>query len=297
MRRVLKWIGSIVGVLVLAALGLYAVAFMKSESAMKQHYTVADPPLAMKSDPATIERGAHLFATRGCGDCHGQDAAGKEVFDAGPVARIVAPNITRGGRLKNATPEQVAGAIRHGVAQDGRPLVFMPAGDFHEMSDEDAAAIVAFLQQLPPSDNAPPPLEVRPVGRIMWLLGQFPLLPAETIDHSPRARSAPAMAATPEYGKYLAQGCTGCHGENFAGQHVPGTPPSFKDSQNLTPAGQLAKWSEADFLAAIRTGKRPDGSAIDNFMPWRTYANMSDVELKAIWAYLKTLPPVQSKKK
>jgi mono/diheme cytochrome c family protein len=296
MRKLLKWVAGIVGVLVLAALALYALAYFRSEAAMKRHFALSDPPLEMPRDPATVTRGAHLFATRGCGDCHGQDAAGKEVFDAGPVARIVAPNITTGGRLKGATPEQVAGAIRHGVAADGRPLVFMPAEDFHEMSDGDVAAVIAFLQQLPPSDNLPPPLEVRPVGRIMWLLGQFPLLPAEKIDHSPRARSAPPIAADAAYGKYVAQGCTGCHGKDFAGQHVPGTPPAFPDAQNLTPAA-LGSWSEADFLAAIRTGKRPDGSAIDPFMPWKTYAQMSDVELKALWAYLRTLPPVESKKK
>jgi mono/diheme cytochrome c family protein len=296
MKKLLKWVASIVGVLVLAALGLYALALSKSEAAMKRHYALSDPPLTVQRDPATVERGAHLFATRGCADCHGDDASGKLVFEAGPVARIVAPNITLGGRLKGMTPDQVAGAVRHGIAADGRPLVFMPSGDFHEMSDADVAAIVAFLQQLPPSDNRPPPLEVRPVGRVMWLLGQFPLLPGAELDHSPRARSAPAEAATPEYGKYLAQGCTGCHGSNFAGQHVPGTPPSFPSSQNLTPAN-LGAWSEADFIATIRTGKRPDGSKLDPFMPWQTYAQMHDVELQAIWAYLKTLPPVAVKKK
>jgi mono/diheme cytochrome c family protein len=296
MRKLLKWIAGIVGVLVLAVVGLCALAYFRSEAAMKRHYAVSDPPLAVPRDPATVARGAHLYATRGCADCHGGDATGKEVFDAGPIARIVAPNLTPGGRLKGASPDQVAAAIRHGVARDGRPLVFMPAEDFHEMGDEDVAAIVAFLQQLPPSEHQPPALEVRPVGRIMWLLGQFPLLPAEALDHSPRARTAPAVAATVEYGRYLAQGCTGCHGRDFAGQHVPGTPPAFPDAQNLTPAA-LGNWSEADFLAAIRTGKRPDGSQIDAFMPWRTFAQMSDVELKALWAYLESLPPVASKQK
>jgi len=296
MRKLLKWVAGVVGTVLLLAVALVALAWFRSEAAMKVHYAISDPPLAMHRDPATVARGAHLFATRGCGECHGDGGEGKEVFDAGPVARIVAPNITTGGRLAKATPDQVAAAIRHGVAADGRPLVFMPSEDFHEMSDEDVAAIVAFLQQLPPSANQPPALEVRPVGRVMWLLGQFPLLPAEVLDHAPRARAAPPIAATADYGKYLAQGCTGCHGRNLAGQHVPGTPPSFPDSQNLTPAN-LGQWSEADFLTAIRTGKRPDGSALDPFMPWQTYAQMSDVELKALWAYLRTLPPVASKKK
>jgi mono/diheme cytochrome c family protein len=296
MRRFIKWVAGLIGVLVLAALALYAVAYFRSEKAMARTYAVSDPPLTVARDAATVARGEHIFQTRGCGDCHGHAGEGKLLFDAGPVARVVPPNITVGGRLKGMSPDQIAAAIRHGVAANGRPLVFMPAEDFHEMSDEDVASVVAYLQQLPASANDPGPLEVRPLGRILWLFGKFPLLPAEHIDHSPRARSAPAMAATAEYGKYLAQGCTGCHGANFAGQHVPGTPPDFPSSQNLTPAA-IGSWQEADFFRAIRTGKRPDGSDIKTFMPWQTYAKMSDVELSALWAYLKTLPPVESKKK
>ena len=296
MRKLLKWVAGMLGVLVLAALGLYAVAWFRSEAAMTATYVVADPPLAMQRDPAAIARGAHLFTTRGCGDCHGEDAAGKEVFDAGPVARIVAPNITTGGRLKGLTPDQVAAAIRHGVRSDGRSVIFMPAEDWHEMADAAVSALVAHLQSLPPSANDPGPVEVRPLARVLWLFGKFPLLPAEALDHSPRARAAPAVAATAEYGKYLAGGCTGCHGANYAGQHVPGTPPSFPDSKNITPAA-IGNWQEADFFRAIREGKRPDGSAIDPFMPWQTFAKMSDVELSALWAYLRTVPPVEPKKK
>jgi mono/diheme cytochrome c family protein len=293
MRRLLKWLGVLVGVLVLAAIALYAVAYFRSEQAMARTYTLSDPPLSVARDAGTLARGAHLYATRGCADCHGKSGEGKLLFDAGPVAKVVPPNITTGGRLKGATPEQIAGAVRHGVAANGRPLVFMPSEDFHEMSDEDVAALVAYLQSLPPSAHDPGPLEVRPLGRVLWLFGKFPLLPAEKLDHAPRTRSAPAIAATAEYGKYLAQGCTGCHGGNFAGQHVPGTPPDFPDSQNLTPAS-IGHWQQADFFRAIRTGKRPDGTTINTFMPWQTYAKMSDVELSALWAYLRTLPPVHT---
>jgi len=109
-------------------------------------------------------------------------------------------------------------------------------------------------------------------------------------------RAARAIASSAEYGKYLAQGWVGCHGTTFAGQHVPGTPPEFPDSRNLTPAA-LGSWKEEDFFRAIRSGKRPDGSAIDPFMPWQTYAKMSDTELSALWAYLRTLPPVEAEKR
>jgi mono/diheme cytochrome c family protein len=296
MRRFIKWVAGLAGVLVLAVLALYALAYFRSEQAMAKTYAVSDAPLLVKRDAGTLARGQHIFATRGCGDCHGASGEGKLLFDAGPVAKVVPPNITTGGRLKGMTPDQVGAAIRHGVAANGRALVFMPSEDFHEMSDEDTAALVAYLQSLPPSANDPGPLEVRPLGRILWLFGKFPLLPAETLDHSPRQRAAPALAASAEYGEYLAHGCTGCHGANFAGQHVPGTPPEFPDSQNLTPTG-IGAWQEADFFRAIREGKRPDGTAIDPFMPWQTYAKMSDVELSALWAYLKTLPPAEGKKK
>ena len=296
MRRFIKWLAGLVAVLVLAAVALVAVAYFRSGQAMAKTYAVSDPPLTVPRDAAALARGEHIYATRGCSECHGAAGEGKLLFDAGPVAKVVPPNITRGGRLKDMSPDQIAAAIRHGVAANGRALVFMPSEDFHEMGDEDVAALVAYLQSLPPSAHDPGPLEVRPLGRVLWLFGKFPLLPAEHLDHSPRARSAPAVAATAEYGKYLAQACTGCHAANFAGQHVPGTPPEFPDSQNLTPAA-LGQWKEADFLRAIRTGKRPDGSAIDPFMPWQTYAKMSDVELAALWAYFKTLPPVESAKK
>lgn len=296
MRRFIKWVAGLLGVLVLAALALCTVAYFRSEKAMAQTFRVSDPPLTVATDADTLARGQHVYGTRGCADCHGPKGEGKLLFDAGPVARIVPPNITPGGRLKGMTADQIAAAIRHGVAAGGRPLVFMPSDDFSEMSDEDVASIVAYLQSLPASSNDPGPLSVRPLGRVMWMFGKFKMLPAEHIDHTPRTRTAPPIAATADYGKYLAQGCTGCHGANFAGQHVPGTPPSFPDSQNLTPAA-IGSWQEADFLRAIHTGKRPDGSDIDPFMPWRTYAKMSEVELAALWAFLKTLPPVESKQK
>jgi mono/diheme cytochrome c family protein len=174
-------------------------------------------------------------------------------------------------------------------------MVFMPTPDFHEMSDADTAALIAYIQSLPASTKDPGQLQIRPLGKLMYALGKFPLLPAEAIDHSARDRVSPPAGATVAYGQYLAQGCIGCHGANLAGQHVPGTPPSFRDSQNLTPAA-LGEWQEADFRRALREGKRPDGSAIDPFMPWRSTSKLSDEEISALWAYLQTVPPVASKK-
>ncbi len=296
MRKLLKAIAVLLGVVLLAAAGLLAVAWWKSDQALARTYTVNDPPLGMSRDAGALAQGKHLFETRGCADCHGADGAGKLVFDAGPVMKLIGPNITPAGVAKGMSADQIAAAIRHGVKPDGHPMIFMPSGDFHDMSDADTAVLVAYVQSLQASSNDPGATQLRPLGRVLYLFGKFPLVPAEVLDHAPRARAAIAAAATPEYGKYLAQGCTGCHGANFAGQHVPGTPPEFPDAQNLTPAN-IGAWTNEDFRRALRTGKRPDGSAINEFMPWRTFAKLSDVEIDALWAYIHTLPPVQTKKK
>jgi mono/diheme cytochrome c family protein len=296
MRKFLKWVATTLGIVLLLVVVAYGMAWHRSESALSRTYVVKDPPLTILRDAPSMAQGAHLFATRGCAECHGGDGAGKLVFDAGPVLKLVGPNITRGGRIGEMSPDQIAAAIRHGVKPDGHPMVFMPTPDFAQMSDADTAALVAFLQSLPPSANNPGELEIRPLGRLMYVFGNFPLIPAELVNHTPRERSAPPVAATAAYGRYVAEGCVGCHGRNFAGQHVPGTPPSFPDSQNLTPAA-LGSWKQADFRRALREGKRPDGSDINTFMPWKSFAKMSDTELDALWAYLQMLPPVQSKKK
>ena len=61
---------------------------------------------------------------------------------------------------------------------------------------------------------------------------------------------------------------------------------------NLTPHETgLKGWTEADFIRALREGKRKDGTDILPAMPWKAYGQMNDVEIKALWAYLLTVPP------
>jgi len=92
------------------------------------------------------------------------------------------------------------------------------------------------------------------------------------------------------YGRYLARvgGCFSCHGENLAGGHYEGAP-SDPPAQNITPGG-IGSWRQADFMRALRTGRRPDGSAINPFMPSNTFANMTDDEVAALWQFVRTVP-------
>jgi mono/diheme cytochrome c family protein len=98
---------------------------------------------------------------------------------------------------------------------------------------------------------------------------------------------------TKEYGAYVAQTCTGCHGQTLSGGPIPGVPAEPPYPANLTPdpATGLGHWTEADFFAAIREGKRPDGSAINpTAMPWPNFSQMSDTEISAVWVYLQSIP-------
>ena len=95
---------------------------------------------------------------------------------------------------------------------------------------------------------------------------------------------------TPKFGEYVAAGCKGCHGPGMSGGKVPGAPPDWKAAANLTPTG-IGHYSEDDFIRILRTGTRPDGSKVDSLMPYRLTKEMTDIELKAVFAYLKTLPP------
>jgi len=293
MKKLLKFLACTLAFLLVVAGCLYGFAWRKTEQGLAIRYDVQDAPLALPQDAPTLAYGARLFVAKGCADCHGDQAQGKLVFDGGPVMKVVGPNLTAGGIGKNLSVDDMARAIRHGVGEAGRPLIFMPSPDYQNLSDADTAAIIAHIKSLPASANKPEALEIRPLGRVLYALDKFPLLPAETIDHSPRQRLAPAAAATAEYGKYLAQTCSGCHGENFAGQHVPGTPPEFPDAANLTQAA-LKNWSLNDFQTALRTGKRPDGRELDKFMPWPAMSKMTDDEIAALWLYLSSLPAVQS---
>ncbi len=114
---------------------------------------------------------------------------------------------------------------------------------------------------------------------------------AELINHdAPREQVQPAPTA--EYGAKVAGVCTGCHGPGLSGGKHPGEPAEWKPAANLTPdrATGLGAWREEDFIRAMRTGTRPDGSQIDPRMPWKAFGQMNDVELRALWAYLQTVP-------
>jgi mono/diheme cytochrome c family protein len=289
LRTTLRWTGRVAGglvaLLVVAAGSVYAL----SERRIRSRFAVPEHRLTVPTDSATVARGAHVATVRGCTDCHGAGFRGNVLIDDPAIGVLAGPNLTAGGRGAQLTDADWERAVRHAVRRDGSPLLVMPGNEFNVLSDDDLAAIVAYARSLPAQDKAAPTLSVGPVIRAMFVAGQVGLVPAEEIDHAKPHAASVTPAPTAEYGRYMAVGCQGCHNPSLTGGKVPGTPPDWKPAANITPEG-IGHWSENDFVTALRTGRRPDGSAIDPQMPVKMTSQMTDTELKAIYAYLRTVP-------
>jgi mono/diheme cytochrome c family protein len=122
----------------------------------------------------------------------------------------------------------------------------------------------------------------------MMAVGMFPPFPADQIDHASPPPAAPARGATAAYGEYLTRTCTECHGAELAGASF-GPPGQEVTTPDLTPGGELAGWSEQDFLTTLRTGVAPGGHKLNEEMPWKYFGQMTDEELRAVWLYLRSL--------
>ncbi len=297
MRKVLKWIGIIIGGLV--GLLLLAAVFItiSSNTRINRQYEIPADNVTVHNNDDVLARGQHLVEIS-CAGCHNADLSGKMVIDEPPIASIYASNLTAGtgGIGQSYTDEDWVRAIRHGVRPDGTPLLVMPSQIYYYYSDEDVAAIIAYAKSVAPVDNTLPDRGIGPVGRALFTAGMLPAPAAEQIDHTGLRPEAPEPGITAAYGEYIAgRGCADCHGATYAGGAVPGSPPDAPTAPNLTPAGNLATWSEEEFIITMRSGFTPEGRQLDgDEMPWPTYSKMTDEELQAVWLFLQELPPAQS---
>lgn len=286
MPRALKYV--LILFAALLALLVLAIYFVNRSVAarLSQVYEVPLEPIIVPADPAALERGRHLVSTIFfCQECHGENFEGKPQFDDPLSGTVSAKNLTAGaggigGEFKDADWVR---AIRHGLDPDGRPLVAMPSNSYYYIGDADLGAIIAYLKSLPPVDNV---LPKRDLGLFyeLSILSDPTLIPAEVINHSSPRPPAPEPSVSAEYGEYLATACTICHGADLSGRSAAGA------GLDLTGEGDLAEWSEADFIRALRSGERPRGEDLDpRLMPWKRVGKLTDDELRAIWLYLQTL--------
>ncbi len=293
MRKVLKWIGIVLGGLVGLILVVVVVLSITANIRINKTHEVQPEVVLIPEDGSSLDRGAYLVNTS-CSGCHGGNLGGKVILDDPAIGYLPATNLTsgRGGVGDAYSDTDFVRAIRHGVGFDGKALMIMPSKAYWYFSDADLGAIIAYLKSVEPVDNDLGGFIPRPVGRVLMQLGAFgEPFAAEVIDHTGPRPYAPPQDLTAEYGEYLVNtgDCRNCHGPDLSGFQSP--EPGAPFSPNLTPGGVLAIWTSDEFIETIRTGVTPYGRELDpDFMPWKEYGRMTDDDLTAIFLYLQSLP-------
>jgi len=301
----------VVAVLLLLVVG--AVAYVASRQHLK--FDAPLPEVTASSDPAVIERGRYVVRDLAhCAGCHGDPSqmertlAGEDtplsggfVFDIPPgrfFARNITPDPVTG--IGSYSDGQVARALRFGVGHDGRAL--LPFMEMQGLSDEDLLAVVSYLRTQAPVRHEVPMHQYRLLGRVVraTLLAN-PVGPRRNPLHeSPRG-------ATIENGRYLVESvanCWACHtqrdyrtgemiGPHLGGARMPDdldrrrtwAPPNLTNDPTT---GRLARFTEDAFVERMRAGRAYPGSP----MPWQGFQKLDEDDLRAIYRYLQTVPPV-----
>lgn len=281
MRKVLKWIGIVLGSLVGILLVAVVVMYFVGKSKAGRTYPAPAGVVAATTDPAAIARGEHIMRIQMCQECHGDDLGGKEWLDI-PPGKINPPNLTRGrgGIGASYGPQDWDRVVRYGVRADSTSVLpFMPWELFHKLNDADAADLASYLASMPPVDRELPPTTLRLPGYMMMAMMGRP-------EPEPRA-AAVAVGPTAEFGRYRASTtCVVCHGEDLLGGHPPD--PAAPPAPGLVHTGE---WSPQDFARAVREGVRPDGRPLHPAMPAaKHFSHLTDVELAALQAHIRVMP-------
>ncbi|MDX2046675.1 MAG: c-type cytochrome [Chitinophagaceae bacterium] len=269
-----------------------------------------------------VEHGKYLAVyVAQCIDCHskrditkfstpvipGTEGGGGLTFgkEEGIPGEVTPPNITP-FNLKDWTDDEIARAITQGINKKGDTLFpIMPYNNYSRMSKDDIYAIVAYIRTLKSIDSTVPP------RKLMVPMSALPPLPQPDLSKNTK----PDPTDKVKYGEYMttAASCGDCHTpmtpegtpdfkKAFAGGFVFNTPFFKVTVSNITPdsATGIGSWSEDAFVqkfraraALVKEGKDPGRQ--NTFMPWGWYGQMKDEDLKAIYAYLRTVPPVTNK--
>ncbi len=285
--------------------------------------TIATPSsIAVEMSPKNLERGKYLYENlMHCDGCHGQNdytrfaspvlpgrSGAGQVFpkEMGLPGTIVASNITPDSDtgLGRWTDGEKLRAVREGISKDGRPLFpMMPYTYYRKMTDDDAYALVAYMNSLPAVRNGLPKTSIDfPVSLMIKGVPQ-PVVPVKDIDRR----------NTVKYGEYLVTlgGCVECHtpqvrgrlvaDKHFSGGRMFNVGFARVVSANITRNDEsgIGRWTETQFIEkfAQYRGYAEKGSpkvSNDDFtlMAWVNYARLPDEDLRAIYNYLRTQPAI-----
>ena len=281
----------------------------------KRRFDAPYPPVAANADPAVISQGEYLvYSAAACAYCHvprdqwpvldgGErlSLTGDHLFRL-PFGRIYSSNLTPDPAtgIGTRSDAELARILRYGVRADGRaafPLMEI------QLSDEDLTAVVSYLRSQPAKVHAVPDHQFSRFGKALMAFAISPASPAT------RPPATSPTGPTIERGAYLANhvsSCTSCHtnrgsdgalvGPAFAGgqqMEVAADPNQVYVTANLTPdpeSSPIGQWSEDTFVTRFRMGELIAGTP----MPWGAYARLTEDDLRAIYRFLRSLPPTRN---
>lgn len=279
--------------------------------------------LKIKPTPSRLERGKYLAThVSVCIDCHstrnwnefsgplvaGTLGKGGEIFDQkfGFPGSFSAKNITPEG-LADWTDGEILRAIASGLSKDGKALFpIMPHPNFGKMDKEDLVSIIVYLRSLKPIKNT-----------VAESKADFPMnLIINTFPKAPQFSTKPSETDTVAYGAYLfnAASCTDCHSKQEKGTAIlgmelaggfefPMITGGVVQSSNITQDKEtgIGKWSETDFVNRFKSYSdstyvphKVAKGTFNTVMPWIMYSGMKEQDLKALYAYLKTIKPIHN---
>lgn len=302
--------GGALAVLLLAGAALGAV-----ELRWTRTFEAPSSPIVASADPAIVAKGRYLvYGPAACAYCHlpreewktldrgaMPPLSGNHVYRL-PFGELYAPNVTPDPEtgIGRRTDGDLARILRYGVRADGRAA--FPLMSFHDLSDEDVTAVVSFLRSQPPVRLAVPDHRLSLLGKTLMAFAIEPTGPTGAV------RATSPVGPSPERGEYLANSvssCVECHtdrdprsggfvGPKFAGgqrMDLAADPTKVAVPPNLTPdptTSPIGRWAEDSFVSRFRLGEIVVGTP----MPWGAYARMTDDDLRSVFRYLRSLPPV-----
>lgn len=259
-----------------------------------------------------LKNGELVFSLGGCVSCHkAPDAKGEAelVLSGGiainsPFGKFHVPNISPDEKagIGGWTLAQFGNALTRGVGRDGEHLYpSLPYGSYARMTAKDVGDLFAYIKTLPKSSNVAPPHDLGFPFNIRLALGGWKFL---YLNDEPRVTLGTADKV--KRGQYIVEGpghCGECHtprdslGGFLTGMWLAGAPnPEGKGRiPNITPAGSIASWSEADIVTYLKDGNTPEFDFVGGTMAevQKNMAKLPDADRQAIAAYLKAVPAVK----
>lgn len=234
----------------------------------------------IKADSTTIKKGQNLARTRGCFGCHSQQLEGKVVTDQwGWVDVAVAPNLAKYAR--EHSPSNIETAVRHGIGYKGQSLWSMPSYNWVNLSDEDMASIIAFLQSAPIIEKELDKANLGFYARWNIAFGIEPHI-ADLASKVQPIKVDSLKTASYKRGQYIAMTtCNECHGSNLKGE-------AFENMFAPTPK-IINTYTEKSFQILMKEGIAQDGRknlGIMRIAARDRFAYFSDLELYDLYTFL-----------